>query len=61
MIPHTYLHLLLECCLVPLMKEGNGVIQVGIGEVLRIIICKVVVGTLGLDVQQVGHFRLVQG
>ena len=43
------------------MKEGNGVIQVGIGEVLRIIICKVVVGTLGLDVQQVGHFRLVQG
>ena len=53
-IPHKFLHLLLDCRLVPLMKEDNGVRPVGVGKVLRRIMCKAVVSTLGLDVQLAG-------
>ena len=36
------------------MKEDNGVRPVGVGEVLRRIMCKAVVSTLGLDAQLMG-------
>ena len=64
-ILHKHLHLLLDCRLVPLMKEVNGARPVGIGEVLKRIMCKIVVSTLGhirlIFNGQVCHVRRVQG
>ena len=50
-ITHSYLSLLWECRLVPLMKEDDGVRPVGIGEPLRRIIGKCVLKVVGGDVQ----------
>ena len=53
-VPHQYINFLLDCRLVPLMKEDNGVSPIGIGECLRRIMGRSVAKVLGEDVQLAG-------
>ena len=53
-IPSQYMNLLLDCRLVPLMKEDNGVRPIGIGETLRRIMGRCVAKLLGPDVKYAG-------
>ena len=53
-VPHSYINLLLDGRLVPLMKEDNGVRPIGIGECLRRIMCRCVSKVVKDEVQLVG-------
>ena len=50
-IPNEAINLLADCRLIPLMKEGNGVRPIGIGECLRRIMGKCVAKVVKNDVQ----------
>ena len=53
-VPHSYINLLLDGRLVPLMKEDNGVRPIGIGECLRRIMCRCVSKVVKDEVQLAG-------
>ena len=53
-VAHDSINLLLDCRLVPLMKEDDGVRPIGIGEVLRRIMGKSVAKVIGSDIQLAG-------
>ena len=53
-VPHDYVNLLLDNRMIPLIKDETGTRPIGVGEVLRRIMCKSVARVLRNDIQIAG-------